>query len=143
MTALAADIRVSIVIPAYNEGESIATVVRQVRKVMEDTDYSFEILVVDDGSTDDTAKNAETQEIRVIPHEQNLGSGASRKTGIRASQGEWIWTDPKTNRTHRLHRIINGFDESRPSGTVVEYQNLLSKGKEEPKTYFLVPIDCS
>jgi glycosyltransferase involved in cell wall biosynthesis len=57
---------------------------------MEETDYSFEILVIDDGSMDNTADMAESQGVEVIRHEENLGSGASRKTGIRASQGEWI-----------------------------------------------------
>ena len=57
---------------------------------MESTDYSFEILVVDDGSNDNTVEMAESQGGKVIRHEENLGSGASRKTGIRASRGEWI-----------------------------------------------------
>lgn len=83
-------IQVSIVIPAFNEGESIAGVVRQIREVMEATDYTFEILVVDDGSKDNTLEMAESQGAKVIRHEDNRGSGASRKTGIRASQGEWI-----------------------------------------------------
>jgi len=83
-------IQVSIVIPAFNEGESIGGVVRQIREVMEQTDYTFEILVVDDGSKDSTVETAQSQGVKVIRHEENRGSGASRKTGIRASHGEWI-----------------------------------------------------
>ena len=83
-------IEVSIVIPAFNEGKSIAGVVRQIQKVMAETDHSFEILVVDDGSVDNTVEMAESQGAKVIRHEENQGSGASRKTGIRECQGEWV-----------------------------------------------------
>jgi glycosyltransferase involved in cell wall biosynthesis len=82
--------RVSVVIPAYNEGSAVAGVVREVREAMEHSPHAFEILVVDDCSTDNTAALAEQQGARVIRHPENRGSGASRKTGIRAAAGEWI-----------------------------------------------------
>jgi glycosyltransferase involved in cell wall biosynthesis len=83
-------IQVSVIIPAFNEGDSIAGVVSQVREVIEGTDYSFEIIVVDDASKDNTLEIAESQGAKVIRHEHNRGSGAARKTGICASQGEWV-----------------------------------------------------
>ncbi len=83
-------IQVSVVIPAFNEREAIVGVIREVREAMEGTPYSYEILVVDDGSHDGTAERAQEEGVRVIQHPQNRGSGASRKTGIRAARGEWI-----------------------------------------------------
>jgi glycosyltransferase involved in cell wall biosynthesis len=83
-------IKVSIVIPAFNEGEAIAKVIREVREGMVGTSHPYEILVVDDGSKDHTVEVAEREGARVICHPENRGSGASRKTGIRASRGEWI-----------------------------------------------------
>jgi glycosyltransferase involved in cell wall biosynthesis len=90
MSSAASAVKVSVVIPAYNEGEAIARVIREVKEVLDGTGNSYEILVVDDGSLDRTAEIAEGEGARVIRHRENRGSGASRKTGIRASQGSWI-----------------------------------------------------
>lgn len=82
--------KVSAVIPAYNEAGAVANVVQEVRAALEQAGYSYEILVVDDCSSDDTALRAEEAGARVIRHKENRGSGASRKTGILASRGQWI-----------------------------------------------------
>lgn len=83
-------VKVSVVIPAYNEGEVISEVIKDVKQALEGTHHPFEIIVVDDHSDDETGTLAEMEGARVIRHPENLGSGASRKTGIRASSGEWI-----------------------------------------------------
>jgi glycosyltransferase involved in cell wall biosynthesis len=77
---------VSIVIPAFNEAESIGGVVRRAREVCPDA----ELLVVDDFSTDDTPARAESAGARVIRRPYNLGNGAGVKTGIRAAAGEVV-----------------------------------------------------
>lgn len=81
---------VSIVLPAYNEEEAVGKVIADVKRAMDATDYSYEILVVDDCSTDRTAQVAEQAGARVIRHSINRGSGAARRTGIRAARGEII-----------------------------------------------------
>lgn len=78
--------RVSIVIPAYHEEQVIGRVLDELRATI---DY-HEILVVDDGSTDDTAKVAEEHGARVIRHPYNIGNGAAVKTGIRNATGDII-----------------------------------------------------
>ena len=83
-------IEVSIVLPAYNEEKAIAKVIDDVRAAMESTDYRYEILVVDDASTDNTAKIAESKGIRVSRRPINGGSGSARKTGILNAQAEII-----------------------------------------------------
>lgn len=82
--------KVSAVIPAYNEAGAIAGVIQEVKAALEQAGYPYEILVVDDGSSDDTASRAEGAGATVIRHKENRGSGASRKSGILASKGEWI-----------------------------------------------------
>jgi glycosyltransferase involved in cell wall biosynthesis len=74
---------VSVVIPAYNEEAGIATVVAELRA----RHPWREIIVVDDGSGDDTAARAGAAGARVVRHPYNKGNGAAVKTGIRAAQG--------------------------------------------------------
>ncbi len=71
----------SIVIPALNETEGIRATLERLRQALGGLDA--EIIVVDDGSTDDTAAQAEAAGVRVIRHEKNRGYGAALKTGIR------------------------------------------------------------
>ena len=78
---------VSIVLPAYNEAEIIGSVVKRVRSVAAD---DWEIIVVDDGSTDETAARAEAEGARVIQHPYNKGNGAAVKTGLRAAVGDQV-----------------------------------------------------
>jgi glycosyltransferase involved in cell wall biosynthesis len=76
----------SIVIPAFNEGQAVATLVSSLRA----TAPWHEIIVVDDASTDDTAARAETAGARVIRHPYNKGNGAAVKSGIRQATGAFV-----------------------------------------------------
>ena len=76
----------SIVIPAKNESGAIANAVTGAREKFPDA----EIIVVDDGSTDDTASVAESAGAKVIRHPESLGNGAAIKSGARAATGEII-----------------------------------------------------
>ncbi len=81
---------VTVVIPAYNEGPHVAQQVRDVRAVLERTGWKWEIIVVDDGSADDTAEQAATTGVRVLRRAKNQGYGAALLLGIRAAQHGWI-----------------------------------------------------
>lgn len=81
---------ISVIIPAYNEEEVIAQQIIQIRQVMNDHNLEFEILVIDDGSTDRTAEEVNTTGARLIKNFENRGYGASLKTGILAAQHETI-----------------------------------------------------
>ena len=79
---------VSIIIPAYCEAEGITAVVKRVRQVMDGLNRHYEVIVVDDGSDDETAKKAKQAGAMVISHPYNIGNGAAVKTGIREAHGE-------------------------------------------------------
>lgn len=76
----------SILIPAFNEAASIGSVVRELL----DAARWREILVIDDGSSDDTGAQASVAGARVIRHPYNKGNGAAVKTGIRHATGRFV-----------------------------------------------------
>ncbi|MGC2424001.1 MAG: glycosyltransferase family 2 protein [Nitrospirota bacterium] len=104
---------VSIIIPAYNEAGSIKEVVRKVRETLDKTDYTYEIIVVDDGSTDGTSASLIGQDVAILTHPENKGYGASLKTGIRSAKGDVIViTDADgTYPPEMIPRLLGGMDE--------------------------------
>jgi glycosyltransferase involved in cell wall biosynthesis len=77
---------VSVIIPAYEEALAIPTVIERLRSAAS----WREVLVIDDGSSDDTARIAAAAGARVIKHPYNKGNGASVKTGIRNAVGDHV-----------------------------------------------------
>jgi len=76
---------VSIIIPAYNEQEAISETVKDILSLGIE---KSELLVVDDGSSDETASRAKQAGARVVSHPYNIGNGAAVKTGIRSARGK-------------------------------------------------------
>lgn len=81
---------VAVVVPAYNEEGAIASQIENVRVVMDAGGRPWELIVVDDGSTDGTAAAAESTGARLIRLGRNRGYGAALKAGIHAAQHELI-----------------------------------------------------
>jgi glycosyltransferase involved in cell wall biosynthesis len=79
-----ASIQVSVIIPAYNEGQSIGSLVNAIRSLYPD----YEIIVINDGSTDETAESAREAGAIVYGHPYNIGNGAAIKSGIRFASGD-------------------------------------------------------
>lgn len=82
--------QVSIVIPAYNEEEAIGLDIDDIKETMSKTDYEYEIIVVDDGSTDNTFNIAKEKGVKVISHRKNRGGGCARETGIKNAKYDII-----------------------------------------------------
>lgn len=82
---------VSVVIPAYNEERAIGDVLHQLQMVLRACEQPHEIIVVDDGSQDDTAEIAlRCNGVTVVRHRRNRGYGAALKTGIQHASHDLI-----------------------------------------------------
>ncbi|PIU63440.1 MAG: glycosyl transferase, partial [Armatimonadetes bacterium CG07_land_8_20_14_0_80_40_9] len=79
---------ISIIIPAFNEEATIKYVVEETIRVMKEVGLDFEVIVVDDGSSDKTRDLAGGAGAEVIHHPYNKGNGASVKRGARAARGD-------------------------------------------------------
>lgn len=79
-------VEVTILLPAYNEEQSIGNTIREIIQLHPE----FEILVVDDGSNDNTRQEAINAGANVMRHPHNIGNGAAIKTGLRYASGDWI-----------------------------------------------------
>ncbi len=77
--------QIVVTIPAYNEEKTIGTLIGRIHKVMKKNSYSYKILVVDDGSSDDTAKAAKQAKAFVYSHPKNYGLAETFRTEIEKS----------------------------------------------------------
>lgn len=82
---------ISIVIPAYNEEQGIAETLTKIFDTMDAAGYDYEVIVVDDGSTDRTSEIVKQfARVLLLHHGRNRGSGAATNTAIRHARGEII-----------------------------------------------------
>lgn len=112
----------SLIIPLKNEAESLPELEAWIRKVCESQGYSYEILFIDDGSTDESWKVIEALQkaskcVRAIKFRRNYGKSAALQTGFEASRGDVVITmdadlQDSPDEIPDLYRMIReeGFD---------------------------------
>ena len=82
---------ISAIVPLYNEEAAVAQTIERLRNALQKTNIPFEIIAVNDASTDSSGKILEKiKDIMIITNPYNLGYGASIKKGMRKAQGDWI-----------------------------------------------------
>jgi len=89
-------VSISVFFPCYNEQDNVERVTKNAIEVLEGINADFEIIIVDDGSTDETGKiadrlAAEDARIKVIHHSPNLGYGAALQSGFKAATKELVF----------------------------------------------------
>ena len=109
----------SVILLAYNEAESLPAMLDESLAWLRENLAEWEVIVVDDGSTDGTravAERAAAEEprIRVVVHPQNRGMGAGMKSGIRAARCDYftIIASDGQHPTPELARLLPGLDEA-------------------------------
>lgn len=88
------DIFLSVVIPAFNEERRLAATLRDIRERLAAADFSYEVIIVDDGSTDQTRAVAREagrpfSDFQLIANDANRGKGAVVRQGMLAARGQW------------------------------------------------------
>jgi len=87
---------ISIIVPAYNERDNIEALVKTIREALEPSGYSYEVVLVDDGSSDGTAEEAfraaekYSVRLRVVRHERNMGKPSALLTGFSSASGRYL-----------------------------------------------------
>ncbi|MGZ4800896.1 MAG: glycosyltransferase family 2 protein, partial [Acidimicrobiia bacterium] len=113
----AAELDVSVVLPVYNEKGHLRAEIDRIRTALEDSPYSYEIIVVDDGSDDGSGEQLrDIQGIRLLQFRTNRGSGSARKAGTHAARGRTVvWTDADmtypNDEIPRLVKELEGWDQ--------------------------------
>lgn len=82
--------KISVLIPAFDEARSIENTIARVARALGASGIDYETIVIDDGSGDETAALAEAAGVRVLRHPSNAGYGRALKTGLRAASGDWV-----------------------------------------------------
>lgn len=112
---------VSIVIPAYNESKTVGSII----KVVKSLDIVNEVIVVDDGSTDQTAEIARKAGAIVISHATNSGKGAALKTGFKNSKGDiiaFIDADLHNINSNQIKKIIKPILDGKADVTKTKFK---------------------
>ena len=104
---------VSIVIPAYNEAGAVGQTVKDVQQAFESSGHTYEIIVVNDGSRDETGREAEEAGAIVVSHPKNIGYGNAIITGIRRARYPLIWLTDADGKAYKSYLFLWIDDYSR------------------------------
>jgi glycosyltransferase involved in cell wall biosynthesis len=108
---------VTVVLPVYNEVHHLEAEIGRIKRALDSSAYSYEILVVDDGSSDGSTDLLRGMEgIRLVTFAQNRGSGTARRIGTRAARGRVVvWTDVDmtypNDEIPQLVKELDGYDQ--------------------------------
>ena len=96
MTESANKVSISVFLPCYNEQDNIVGAAKQALAVLEKLEADFELIIVDDGSSDGTAQIADelagqNDKIKVLHHRTNLGYGAALQSGFKAATKKLVF----------------------------------------------------
>jgi polyisoprenyl-phosphate glycosyltransferase len=126
---------ISVVLPCFNERDHVELEIKRIRAALEDAGLEYELICVDDGSTDGTREILEaTPGIRTILLPRNQGSGTARRIGTQQATGRVVvWTDADmTYPNERIPELVAQLDDT--------YDQVVGARKTEAGTYKLFRV---
>jgi polyisoprenyl-phosphate glycosyltransferase len=111
------ELDVTVVLPVHNEAGHVSDEIERIRKALDTSEFTYEIVVVDDASTDGSSEELDgIDDITLIRFTRNGGSGTARKAGTLAARGRIVvWTDADmtypNDRIPELVRELDGHDQ--------------------------------
>jgi glycosyltransferase involved in cell wall biosynthesis len=111
------EIDVSVILPVHNEEDNVEPEIARIRAALDASDYRYEIIVIDDASTDATPTLlSRIPGLRIITFRTNRGTGTARKTGTLAARGKVVvWTDCDltypNDQIPELVKSLDGYDQ--------------------------------
>lgn len=138
---------ISIVIPAYDEEATIVSVVNEARAVLQDLTRAYEVLVVDDGSTDQTGAlldelaRADPAHVRVIHHDGNKGFAGAIKTCYANASQDWVFLAPADKQVD-LSELKNFVALTPDTDIVVGYRKNRADGFRRAANSFVFHLLC-
>ena len=106
---------VSVVLPVFNEAAHLGAEIDRITAALEASDYTWELLVVDDGSTDGSGDLAVGRRgVRLLRSARNLGTGSARRIGTLAARGRVVvWTDADmTYPNHEIPALVDALGDA-------------------------------
>tara|TARA_B100001996_G_scaffold45464_1_gene32808 strand:+ start:576 stop:1463 length:888 start_codon:yes stop_codon:yes gene_type:complete len=115
---------ISVVLPCFNEEDSIQKNIDSIKKELDKYGKDYEIIVVDDGSKDNSQEKLKNLDIKIVNHPHNIGYGAALKTGINNARFDTI--------------VISDIDDSYPSKHISELLNIYFESSQSSSGYDMV-----
>ena len=115
---------ISVVLPCFNEEASIQKNIDSIKKELDTYGKDYEIIVVDDGSNDNSQEKLKNFDIKIFKHPHNIGYGAALKTGIKNARFDTI--------------VISDIDDSYPSKHISELLNIYFESLKSSSGYDMV-----
>lgn len=142
--------KISVIVPCFNEEENLIPLVKRIEKVLQYNKIKGEIILVNDGSTDDTQKIIENlkkkySDVKAVSHKKNRGIVASWKTGLELSKGDYILIidadlQYQPDNIPRLYKKITEHNLINKKCIVQGYRKITNKRKTI--RYFLSKLLC-
>ena len=137
---------VSVIIPVYNEANTVGGVISDTISIMETLNLPYEVLVIDDGSTDSTGLIVSQYKVTLISNDKNYGKGYSLRKAIQHTHGEIIVT-LDSDGEHKpkeipdlLHPVLNGVDLVIGSRFMGNHKEQTTKLKQIGNSLFNITI---
>jgi len=130
------DLDVSICVPVYNETLALQDTILELKVAFDKIPYKYEIIVIDDGSSDNCTDSIKDLGVRIVRHKRNLGGGVARLTGMRYARAPLVFqTD--ADGTYPCEKVPEILERMKTADMVIAARNRESATDWQPLRIFM------